>query len=254
MKADTLYSILLTIMPILAIIVFITLFFIKAGYGIFRTSKWGISIPNKAGWIIMECPALITMLLMWITGNNIYKPTILVFLGYFIIHYAQRTFIFPLLMKGKSRMPLCIMFMGIIFNIINAFLIGYSLFHMQEDAYDNKWLFSPSFIVGSCIFFIGMIINIHSDNVIRNLRPKGDTKHYLPQKGMYKFVTSGNYFGELLEWTGFAILTQSTAVWIFVLWTFANLAPRAYSIRNAYIKEFGKDAVGKRKCLIPFIY
>lgn len=101
---------------------------------------------------------------------------------------------------------------------------------------------------------MGMGINLHSDHVIRTLRPKGDTKHYLPQKGMYHYVTSGNYFGELVEWTGFAILTQSAAAWIFVIWTFANLAPRAYSINQQYRKEFGTEAVGKRKCLIPYIY
>ncbi len=69
-----------------------------------------------------------------------------------------------------------------------------------------------------------MGINIHSDSVIRHLRKPGDTRHYLPQKGMYRYVTSGNYFGELLEWVGFAVLTCSPAAWVFVLWTFANLA------------------------------
>mgnify|MGYP000308569685 FL=1 len=92
-----------------------------------------------------------------------------------------------------------------------------------------------------------MGINLHSDSVIRHLRKPGDTRHYLPQKGMYRYVTSGNYFGELVEWIGFAVLTCSPAAWVFVLWTFANLAPRANSIRNRYREEFGKDAVGKRK-------
>ena len=99
-----------------------------------------------------------------------------------------------------------------------------------------------------------MGINLHADHIIRNLRPAGDTRHYLPQKGIYHYVTSGNYFGELVEWTGFALLTQSTAAWIFVLWTFANLAPRAYAIRNRYREEFGRKAVGSRKCLIPYIF
>ena len=71
---------------------------------------------------------------------------------------------------------------------------------------------------------------------------------------MYRYVTSVNYFGELVEWIGFAVLTCSPAAWVFVLWTFANLAPRANSIRNRYREEFGKDAVGKKKRMIPFIY
>ncbi|MBU3808481.1 MAG: DUF1295 domain-containing protein [Candidatus Phocaeicola faecipullorum] len=252
---NTLYNTLMYIMPVLAVIVFIVLYFVKAGYGIFQTRNWGISLPNKAGWVIMECPAFITMFVMWIAGKYSFVPATLVFFILFEIHYFQRSFVFPFLMRGNSKMPVCIMLMGVVFNLINAFLIGYSLFYIDNaDKYDTEWLCSPYFIAGLLLFVSGMAINLHSDHVIRNLRPKGDTRHYFPQKGMYRYVTSANYFGELLEWVGFAVLTQSPAAWVFVVWTFANLAPRAYAIRKRYVDEFGTEVVGKRKCLIPFIY
>lgn len=252
---ESIYHSLLYAMPIMAIFVFIALFYIKAGYGIFRTKAWGISLPNKLGWILMECPVFIVMLYLWLQSENKMDAAPLTFFLLFELHYFQRTFIFPFLMKGHSRMPISITLMGVIFNTINGFLIGESLFHLAPAGkYTDEWFSTPAFLIGTLIFFIGMGINLHSDHVIRNLRPAGDTKHYLPQKGMYHYVTSGNYFGELLEWIGFAILTQSTASWIFVIWTFANLAPRAYSIRKQYRKEFGTEAVGKRKCLIPYIY
>ena len=99
-----------------------------------------------------------------------------------------------------------------------------------------------------------MFVYLHSDYVIRHLRRPGDTKHYLPGKGLYRYVTSANYFGELVEWTGFAILTASPAAWVFVWWTFANLVPRADAIHRRYREEFGDEAVGKRKRIIPFLY
>ena len=92
-----------------------------------------------------------------------------------------------------------------------------------------------------------MAINLHADHVIRNLRKPGDTRHYLPEKGFYRYVTSANYFGELVEWTGFALLTASPAAWVFVWWTAANLVPRADAIYKRYCEEFGKQAVGSRK-------
>ncbi|WP_300725183.1 DUF1295 domain-containing protein [uncultured Bacteroides sp.] len=251
----SLYHTLIHIMPILAVVVFLALFFVKAGYGIFQSKKWGFSLPNKIGWILMESPAFLMMLLLLVLSPGKQNYTVVwIFFLLFELHYFQRSFVFPLLMKGKSRMPIAITFMGILFNVINAFLIGYDLFYLNCSAYPLSWLIHPAFIIGIIIFFVGMGINLHSDHVIRNLRPAGDTKHYLPQKGMYKYVTSGNYFGELVEWIGFAILAQSTAAWIFVIWTFANLAPRAYAIRKQYRKEFGVEAVGKRKCLIPYLY
>ena len=252
---ESLYQVLCYIMPILAIVVFIALFYIQAGYGIFQNKHWGISIPNRWGWALMECPAFFFMLYLWINSPSRLQPTLLTFFILFETHYLQRSFIFPLLMRGKSRMPIAIMLMGILFNLINGFMIGEDLFHLASaERYSTSWMSSPTFIGGLLLFISGMGINLHSDHVIRHLRKPGDTRHYLPQKGMYRFITSANYFGELIEWIGFAILTQSTTAWIFVLWTFATLAPRAYSIHKHYCEEFGKEAVGQRKCLIPFIY
>ena len=243
---ETMYHTLLYAMPVLAVIVFIALFFVKAGYGIFQSRQWGISLPNKVGWVIMECPAFLMMLFFWAQSSAQSSAVLLTFFLLFELHYFQRSFIFPMLMKGKSRMPIAITAMGVLFNVINAFLIGYDLFYLHADIYTEAWFTTPSFIGGCLLFFGGMGINLHADHIIRNLRPAGDTRHYLPQKGIY--------FGELVEWTGFALLTQSAAAWIFVLWTFANLAPRAYAIRNRYREEFGREAVGSRKCLIPYIF
>ena len=104
-------------------------------------------------------------------------------------------------------------------------------------------------------FFIGMGINLHSDHIIRHLRKPGDTKHYIPRKGFYKYVTSANYFGEFTEWIGYAILTWSPAGLLFAIWTFANLGPRAKSLTEKYEKEFGEEYTKlNKKHIIPFIW
>lgn len=250
------YNCLLHTMIALAIIVFVCLYFIKAGYGLFRTKQWGWSLNNKLAWILMEAPAFIVMLIMWWqSGMNTHIPEI-VFCGMFMLHYFQRSFIFPFLMKGTSKMPVAIMLMGVIFNTINGLMLGCGLFDFpnKDFACGAAYMYRPNAILGIVIFFAGMMINLHSDHVIRHLRKPGDTKHYLPQKGMYKYVTSGNYFGELTEWTGLAIATMLPAAWVFVIWTAANLVPRAHAIHKHYREEFGNDAVGNRKRIIPFVY
>lgn len=250
-----LFDVLMVAMPLLAIVVFIALFFVKAGYGLFRTDNWGFSIDNKIAWVCMEAPVFFVMLFLWWRSSVRFEVVPLICFLLFELHYFQRSFVFPCLMKGKSRMPVAIMSMGIVFNLLNGFMQGEWLFYLAPDGmYSAEWLLRPCFWIGVLIFLMGMIINWHSDHVIRSLRKPGDTKHYLPVKGMYKYVTSGNYFGEFLEWVGFAVLTASPAAWVFVLWTFANLAPRAHAIRNRYREEFGREAVGNRKRMIPFIY
>ena len=254
MGADT-YFMTMWAMAVRAAFVFIALYFVKAGYGIFRTKQWGISINNKAAWVMMEAPVFIVMLYMWASnGASTALPSFLAFL-LFELHYFQRSFIFPMLMKGKSRMPIAIMLMGITFNVINGLLIGTSLFVFPPSLFNEgiAYLAHPTAILGIAIFFVGMAINLHSDHVIRHLRQPGDTRHYLPQKGFYRYVTSANYFGELVEWTGFALLCSTPAAWLFVVWTAANLIPRAAAIHRHYREEFG-EAVGTRKRVIPFVY
>ena len=115
-----------------------------------------------------------------------------------------------------------------LFNTLNAYMQGGWLFYVSPvDYYSADWLTSLPFLAGTALFLFGMGVNIHSDRIIRNLRKPGDTAHYLPRGGMFRWVTSANYFGELVEWTGFAILTWSVSGAVFALWTFANLAPRA---------------------------
>ena len=176
--------------------------------------------------------------------------------GFFLVHYFQRAFIFPLLMRGKGEMPVLIMAMGMTFNSLNAYFIGSWLFEFAPAGkYTIEWLSSPQFIIGGLIFITGMLINLDSDHVIRHLRKPGDTKHYIPKKGLYKYVTSANYFGELTEWVGYAILTWSPAGLLFAVWTFANLAPRSKSLTEKYEQEFGDEYKNlKKKNLIPFIW
>ena len=243
-------------MAAMAVIVFLALHRVEAAYGMTYSSKWGPAVNNRTGWVVMEAPAFVCMLLLWVASPRATEVPQAVMGGLFLAHYFQRTFIFPFLMRGKSRMPLAIVAMGMLFNSVNAYMIGGWLFHISPQGYyPPSWVISPQFIFGTALFLAGMAVNIHSDHVIRNLRKPGDSRHYIPKKGMYRFVTAGNYFGEFMEWTGFAILTWSLPGAVFALWTFANLAPRARSLHKRYSDEFGEEFTAlHRKYIIPFIY
>ena len=243
-------------MAALAVVVFIALQRVEAAYGMTYSPKWGPSVSNRVGWVVMEAPAFIAVATIWALSPRRGMAAPCVMGALFLLHYFQRTFIFPMLMRGKSRMPRAIVAMGMVFNTINAYMIGGWLFFVAPaELYGTDWLYSPLFILGTVIFFAGMAINIHSDHVIRNLRKPGDTGHYIPRKGFYRYVTAANYFGEFTEWTGFAILTWSVPGAVFALWTFANLAPRAKALYGRYSARFGDEFTSlNRRYIIPFIY
>jgi len=250
------FNVFLIVMASVAVVVFVSLFFVDAGYGKFYDKKWGSAVNNKLGWVLMEAPVFIAMMVLWLCSDRRDDLVRLAFLFLFELHYIQRSFVFPFRLRGKSVMPLSIILMGVTFNVLNALMQGGWIFYLSPDEYyGREWLTTPKFIAGFMVFLIGMYINIQSDDIIRNLRKNGDTKHYLPKEGMFRYVTSANYFGELVEWIGFAILTWSWSGAVFALWTFANLAPRASRIYEKYKQEFGNQLNTKKtKRLIPFIW
>lgn len=251
---QTAFNLFLLVMSAIALVVFVCLYFVKAGYGIFRTSSWGPAISNKVAWVLMEAPVFLMMCYLWAASERRTEVTACMFFFLFQLHYFQRSFVFPLLMKGKSQMPIAIMLMGIVFNVLNGYMQGRWLFYLAPDEmYGTQWIASPWFIGGTLLFFVGMAINWHSDYVIRHLRKPGDTRHYLPSRGMYRYVTSGNYFGEIVEWAGWAVLTCSLSGLVFLWWTVANLVPRANAIWHRYREEFASE-VGNRKRVFPFLY
>lgn len=250
------YYIVIYVMMALAVVVFIALQKVSAGYGMMYTEKWGVTVGNRLGWVLMEAPVFFAMIALWILSPRRTELMPGIMASLFLLHYFQRSFIFPFLIKGKSRMPLTIIIMGVVFNLVNAYLIGGWLFYVSPgNFYSGSWLWSPQFIIGIVLFFVGFRINLQSDSIVRALRKPGDTRHYIPRGGMYRYVSSANYFGELTEWVGFAVLTWSVAGAVFVIWTFANLAPRAKSIYKRYSNEFGDEFTSlHRRYIIPFIY
>ena len=255
------FYLFLFVVAIIGVVVFISLYFVDAGYGKMISDKWGPAINNKVGWILMECPVFFVVLYMWASSDVQFQLPYLVFFLLFELHYFQRSFVFPLLMKGNSKMPIVIMALSIVFNLTNGYIQGYWLFvkapqtAIYQQLYTAAWFTDWRFILGVIVFFTGMLINWHSDYIIRHLRKPGDSKHYLPKGGLYNYVTSANYFGEIVEWAGWTILTASWAGFVFFWFTFANLVPRANSIYHKYEVEFADEFKQRQlKRIFPFIY
>ena len=234
------------------IIVCIVLFFIPAPYGRHVRKGWGLQIDNKAGWIIMETVSPLGFVFLFLIGD--WKEGVLpfVFLSLWLIHYLYRSLLFPLLIRGKKQMPLLIVVSAIIFNLMNSYLQGRHLYHFSIP-YSADWLLSAPFLIGTMLFVTGFAIHVSSDTITRRLRGPGRRVYKIPRGGLFRWVSSPNYLGEIIEWTGWAVLTWSLPGLVFAFWTAVNLVPRAFANHRWYLKTFS-DYPRERKALIPFIY
>ncbi len=246
-----LYNYFLVGWTVIAIITFLVLFFKTAPYGRHIQKGWGINIPSRLGWIIMESPALLLPVIFFFLSASTNSIQIIL-LGLWCLHYFHRSFIWPFRAKISNKsIPISIVLLAIIFNLVNGSIQGLWIFNYSN--YSSAWITSTEFITGFLIFIFGIFLNIHSDNVLLNLRKVKEKDYSVPQGFFFKKVSCPNYLGEIIEWLGWAIMTWSFAGLIFFIWTAANLIPRAYSNHKWYKIQF-QDYPSERKAIIPYLF
>ena len=130
-------------------------------------------------------------------------------------------------------------------------------------AYPQNYHKSPTFIIGAALWLTGFVINIQSDGILRGLRNAPPTKtntnanastntYKIPYGGAFEYVSGANFFGEIVEWAGYAMASWSLAGLAFWVFVSANLIPRAYATHRWYHDKF-EDYPEERKAIIPFL-
>lgn len=239
----------------IAVAVFFTMFFITAPFGRHTSDKWGAMIDNKLGWFIMELPSFAIMAGFLLFGDLSFADLRWVLFALWLLHYANRTFVYPLRIKAtEKRMPVFIVLSAISFNLMNAGLNGYYLGQVATvGTYDAGWVLSWRTMTGALLFVIGMAINLRSDEYLIHLRKPGETGYKIPRGGLFEWVSSPNLFGEIVEWSGFALMAWNLPATTFMVWTLANLVPRAKNHHDWYLRTF-PDYPRDRRVVFPYLF
>ena len=161
----------------------------------------------------------------------------------FTVQFSTRTFLFSLCIRGGNPSPVITFVFAISFTAINGYL--QTRYLIEYNTYEFSWFYDPRFVLGHLIFLLGMAINIHSDSILRSLRKPGETSYKIPRGktaseiiytsrslspfsgGAFELVSGANYFGETLEWWGFAIANWSWPALSFAFFTMCMIGTRA---------------------------
>jgi steroid 5-alpha reductase family enzyme len=257
MDADQLYFAACIVEIGIAIIVFIVLFFISAPYGRYSQSTWGPLVNPKLGWFLMEFPAAFAHFYFFCKRKSSVGLPSTLFCLFFELHYLNRSLVFPLLMSSSAKkMPISVVAMAFSFNLLNGFVNGFGLYCLESASQytSTDYFHRPNFIIGAIVFLLGMYVNISSDQILRDLKRTGENDYQVPYGGFHDYVASPNYFGEIVEWCGWAVMTQSFGGVAFAVFTFANLVPRAVKHRKWYEEKFKEQYPASRKAVIPFLF
>ena len=236
----------------LAVCTFLVLLFRVAPYGRHADTMSGPTLPHRIGWIVMETVS--PLMLVWVVWRTTAGAITALSAGHLVLmlawvgHYVYRAWAYPFLARWKNRrMPVIIMVSAIGFNVVNGSLNGFEL--ALRPPVDMG---STGFMAGAVLFVLGLGLNIHSDALLRALRKPGETGYRIPEGGVFRWVSCPNYLGEILEWTGFALMAATPAAFSFAVWTAANLIPRALSHHRWYKNRFAMYP-RQRKAVIPLI-
>jgi len=218
-----------------------------------RSRMYGPDINVVVAWILQECPSFLVPLICIYLGKKecVSSPVNMILLALFLIHYANRVWVYPCLIRGGKSTPLMIMLAAFSFCVVNGYMQGRYLTYFAT--YPASWLYDPRFILGIILFFTGMFINCHSDSILRNLRKPGETGYKIPKGGMFEYVSGANFFGELVEWAGFLLAGWSLVATAFFVTTFCNIGPRSLQHHKWYLSKF-ENYPKNRKAFIPFLW
>jgi len=253
MTDDTLFNGVLLAVFASALATVLLLFWVNAPYGRHQSSGWGPTIPVRLGWILMESPASLVFFYVYFTGQQALQLVPLLLMVMWQLHYLHRSFIYPFQIRVKpgARTTMLVIALGSFYCGINGYLNGTYLSH-YADHLTVDWLTDPRFILGVMLFVFGYYLNKRSDRMLRELREQNPGAYQIPRGFGFNWVSMPNYLGEIITWTGFAMASWSLAGLSFVLFTMANLVPRALANHRWYRETFS-DYPKDRKAIIPYL-
>jgi 3-oxo-5-alpha-steroid 4-dehydrogenase 1 len=256
-------------------------------YGAGKTSKDSVlNIPGKVAWISMEVWGMISLLYMMYTVSAQEGIAKLpwenkAMAGMFITHYLYRSIIAPLLNPSMAPIHLFVWLGAFFFQVFNGLSIGGWLggYGPQTRADWHPLLnykFGARMELGMMIWALGFAANIFHDDELREIRrsaaraqkkqeqekdekAKGgsgvEKLYMIPQNGLFELILYPHYLCEWIEWGGFYLMAGSGCVPArnFLINEITTMFPRALQGKKWYIERFGKEKVGAKKAIIPYV-
>ena len=210
------------------------------------------TLPSPIAWLLFESPQVFAFAVtFWLTAD-MHSPVAIVLFVLWQSHYLHRGILYPLRRNDQGkRFPVMNVVFGFAFNLMNGYTNGYAVSH-AEHLMSSDWFATPWFVVGLVVALVGWLINFQADSILINLRKDGSTGYKIPFGGFFRYVSAANYFGEILLWCGWALMSMTLAGLVFVIFSLANLYPRAIASHRWYRQTF-PDYPRERKAIFPFL-
>lgn len=211
-------------------------------------------VNSRRAWFIFESPNVLIGTWVIATHDRTHSTAVgEIAASLFMFHYLIRTFVYSALTKGAKSMPLEIVFWGMMFTMVNGFV--QVKYHLSSEFRPQHGVYSFRFLLGLALFAFGFVVNQTCDHHLRSLRKNtSDGTYYIPNNVFFRRLSAANLVGEIVEWSGYFLMTGSYPALSFAVSTLFNVGNRAIGTHKWYLTKF-KDTYPKdRYALIPYVY
>jgi protein-S-isoprenylcysteine O-methyltransferase Ste14 len=143
-------------------------------------------------------------------------------------------------------------------TIMISILMTFALFVFAKVGGNNKQAVGIIEIIGVLLYLSGSYINTFSEYARHVSKLKAENKGRLYTGGLFRFAMHINYCGDIVLFTGFAMITHRFGVYIIPLAMTVNFIFNIIPSLDRYLeKKYGdefRDYSRKTKKLIPLIY
>lgn len=262
--------------------------FVTAPYGRYsaRGGAYALGlppVPAPVAWCVQEAPSFLVAAYCAAAGGarGAALPNAAL-LALYLSHYFYRAFVFPFRIVGGKPTPAGVAAMAFAFCLVNGWMqarwLATAAFAGGAGA---DALLAPRVALGVLVWAVGLAVNLDADATLRGLRRPGETGYKIPRGGAFELVSGANFFGEIVEWAGFAIAATAAAPvpagfargvpWLaaiaqspaapllcppvaFAIFTLCNIGPRGAQHHAFYKKTFGAAYPKGRRAVIPFVW
>jgi 3-oxo-5-alpha-steroid 4-dehydrogenase 1 len=191
-------------------------------------------------------------------------------------HYIYRAILSPLLLNPSMAPIHAFVFLSAaVFQVLNGLSIGGYLGGYGPTS-PLDWAARPAYAVplGIAVWAAGLAGNVYHDDILRAIRRDADRKtrekkerapaggegrvekvYEIPRGGLFGLVLYAHYFCEWVEWCGFWMVGGMACVpaQTFVLNEVTTMLPRAWNGWHWYVGRFGREKIGTRKAVVPWL-
>ena len=137
-------------------------------------------------------------------------------------------------------------------------LMSFVLYAFAIGGGNNKQVVGAIEIVGILLYLSGSYINTHSEYYRHVWKLKAENRGRLYTKRLFSLAMHVNYFGDIVLFTGLAMITHSLSLLVIPLimamnFVFIIIPSLDRYLEKKYKDEF-RDYAKKTKTLIPLIY